>query len=165
MSGIDWSKAKEGYDVHILWGHSEHFYRIEGDRYVRDNGYYAVIEEAHREALAITFRPWGGDGLPPVGIECEVENEDLGGWDRVDKVLAHSSVNSHEVAVLQRGNLISYAKKGSFRPILTPEQIAADEREKEISEIAEILRGLWSSEREAAGFLLDAGYRKIEVKP
>lgn len=110
---------------------------------------------------------WGGVGLPPVGVDCEVENEVLGGWDRAEKILAHSSINGKDVAVFQRGDLIAYAFSGSFRPIRTAEQVAAEEREKAIDEMSG-----WSgkteinpaTERVILERLYDAGYRKQVAK-
>lgn len=112
---------------------------------------------------------WDGVGLPPVGIDCEVENEVLGGWDHAEKILAHSSINGKDVAVFQRGDLIAYSRSGSFRPIRTAEQVAAEERDKAINEM---VFGVCGCEPDGGnttafmicGFIYDAGYRK-EPKP
>lgn len=81
------------------------------------------------------------DGLPPVGTVCEVEHNE---WRRCE-VFAHK-VNSQGTI----DALFSYeradgtkdwnwcSKASKFRPIRTHEQIAAEEREKAISEMFNI---------------------------
>ena len=112
---------------------------------------------------------WDGDGLPPVGIDCEVENEVLGGWDHAEKILAHSSINGKDVAVFQRGDLIAYSRSGSFRPTRTAEQVAAEERKSEILEMIDTFEtdtAIWGRDAvmEICGHLWESGYRK-EPKP
>lgn len=113
---------------------------------------------------------WDGDGLPPVGVDCEVENEVLGGWDHAEKILAHSSINGKDVAVFQRGDLIAYSRAGSFRPTRTAEQVAAEEREKARTEVLNAMtangktanepEAMWKFRLKVVGEMLDMGYRK-----
>lgn len=178
MSEIDWSKAPEGYPIWMEYLSEA----LEADAARRLNGGEWVVDKGDRyETTRGTFwskpsegyykthecpAPWNGEGLPPVGTICEVENDVLGGWVRVDKVLAHSAVGGSEVAVFQRVDMISYALAGSFRPIRTPEQIAAEEREKAVAEMTEVLRNqLGTSYRDDLArlycFILhDAGYQQ-----
>jgi hypothetical protein len=75
------------------------------------------------------------------------------------------------VAVFQYANIVSYSSAQYFRPIRTPEQIAADERLHNVrnacSAIAETLddlRGKTMVERAALAVveaMIDAGYRKV----
>ena len=108
---------------------------------------------------------WNGEGLPPIGAKCEVENEVEGGFDSVDEVLVHTIINGSEVAVFKRQERIFMAPAGKFRPVRTKEQIAAEEREKAI---AEMWSTYWqpqvSTAMEGLGLLYDAGYRK-QVAP
>lgn len=114
---------------------------------------------------------WNGEGLPPVGTHCAhqgtAHNLD---WQEV-VVLAHTEVCGRQVAVFQYANIVSYSSAQYFRPIRTPEQIAADERLHNVrnacSAIAETLddlRGKTMVERAALAVveaMIDAGYRKV----
>lgn len=77
---------------------------------------------------------WNGEGLPPVGIECEHQ----GTADNMDwlpvKIIAHTEVRDRVVAVFQYGDTVTYSDARYFRPIRTPEQIAAEERVKAAQE-------------------------------
>lgn len=100
-------------------------------------------------------KPWSGpeDGLPPVGIECEVENplED-GQWCKV-KILAWDA----ECAVFQAGADYPYVYDGQglegFRPLRTPEQL----RENAIREFMDVV-GIDC--RVTASRAVDAGFKR-----
>jgi len=163
MSEIDWSEAKPGYDIHINWGDYSHFYQIIGDRYVRENGFYAVISEVKEtEGVVVTERPstWSGDGLPPVGTYIEWLSAQYG-W-LGGRVVGHDGM----VAVVSHNDGYTGCHAHEIRPIRTPEQIAAEEREKAVDAMVKV----WSrtigrfanEERGLAEVLYDAGYRKVE---
>lgn len=100
---------------------------------------------------------WNGEGLPPVGVECEVDGlafpvsggggspisggggggSSMGGISWVKcTVIAHEEVNGALAAVVNSGRKIGWAYSSTkFRPICTPEQIAAEEREMAIEEM------------------------------
>lgn len=85
------------------------------------------------------------------------------------KVLAHDEgmVLFRWKAGERKGEYSNYSQPYNFRPIRTPEQIAAEEREKAIEALAVELAGHWSSEavslqRETAAYLHDIGYRRVE---
>lgn len=169
MSDIDWSKAPEGYDVHIDWGDRQYFYRVEGDRYVRDGCFYAYITEtAALEGVVVNRRPmvWNGEGLPPVGTVCDCRVIAGAEWTRCE-IVAHKyhDGNAYAIAFVDE-NTVMLSCGIRFRPIRTPEQIAAEDREKAIEEMWAVY---WKPEVETAmeglGLLYDAGYRKVEVKP
>jgi len=115
-------------------------------------------------------RPWASSGLPPVGVECEAL------WSSTPnevwlpaKVLAHDEgmVVFRWKAGERKGEYSNYSQTYNFRPIRTPEQIPAEEREKAIEALAVELAGHWSSEavslqRETAAYLHDIGYRRVE---
>jgi hypothetical protein len=134
----------------------------------------------HDWSLVATRRaPWAGEGLPPVGVKCEVEHG--GKW--IDcEVIAHFQQESAEVAAFifspysgqPKCKELSYYVAGSFRPARKPEQIAADKRLHEIRNALttikagqqpfpnDLVRGnITLSVVEA---MIDAGYRK-QVMP
>ncbi|MER1003272.1 hypothetical protein AAA597_29030 [Pseudomonas aeruginosa] len=147
-----WMK-KEGNDW-FFWGEESEEWKYWGD------------VSAEREATfeARPQDPWDGQGLPPVGTGCEVKNDISDSWDAVDEILAHTVIKGTAVAVFKRGDHIAYSPKSAFRPIRTPEQIAAEEREKAINQMisdagyVDPKIGTFV----AMGNLYDAGYRRQE---
>ena|SRR5690554_4147267 len=113
--------------------------------------------EAERAKLA--RGEWNGEGLPPVGIECEVLWR--GNWV-VCEVLAHRK--NFAVVYLPNEVTAGLARIGDCRPIRTPEQIAAQERERALDDIYRILRTVDrpGNKADMAEALYDAGYRKQE---
>jgi hypothetical protein len=113
---------------------------------------------------------WDGEGLPTVGAVCEVSNDLNDGWDAVDEVLAHTVIKGADVAVFKRDDRVFYSPAGSFRPARTPEQIAADEIQREVQQImvdAGITDSALKDDPEAwvwAQALYEAGYRR-QVAP
>ncbi len=132
--------------------------------------------------------PWNGEGLPPVETVCEwagctfapedPEEPDLHVGDQV-RVIAHFKDGEMDLAAFTFNPQIHNADRGTawvnqgahgcFRPIRTPEQIEAEERDKAIDELAGELGGHWSKEakdpqRAFAAYLYDIGYRK-QVQP
>lgn len=173
---LDWSKAPEGtVGALVAKPDNVHFPEVSFVAWAKrvGCGIRAVSSEDYRSLHGIAdawdyverpAEPWVGEGLPPAGTVCEVLNNTLDRpeWERCTILFmgefktVYESDSCHErVADVSEDWMIS------FRPLRTPEHIAAEEREKAIDEIATILDGLWSSEREAAGFLYDAGYRKV----
>lgn len=116
---------------------------------------------------------WNGDGLPPSGILCELRTRP-GSWG-----LAEIKYISPSICVwLWRGELISPEQVDlarepwliEFRPIRTPEQIAAEERDREIADLYFTIN--WNEGRETWPIIssgrkadyakaIDAGYRKV----
>ena len=172
-SKIDWSKAPEGAMVLL--------------KYVRDDSYAWAVSHSedarawHKWNIRCSFhlmasmwsvvaeRPttpsWSGEGLPPVGVVCEVRNAP-GGWGKATIKYQGKGVT---VWLWDRpdGNTdqIEFAScpdRLEFRPIRTPEQIAADERSKAIDEMVKAL-GMddpGTAEYIRCGLIYDAGYRK-----
>jgi hypothetical protein len=117
-------------------------------------------------------KTWTGEGLPPVGTVCELRGT-LGQqllseeftWTEVE-IIAHTDFGGEPVAV---GRDKAKATLGwgivrAFRPIRTPEQIEAEEREKAILSMIEDSGftaddGLVWPTVEA---LYNAGYRKVQ---
>lgn len=111
---------------------------------------------------------WSGQGLPPVGVVCEVASRYAHGGDRV-RIVAHD--DGEAVGRYMSGELIgSYTSfvGGELVPIRTPEQIAAEGRERTIAEMKECFDSV-SDELVPTtnkylttlfGAMYDAGFRK-----
>ena len=172
MKEIDWSKAPE-LATHWCPETDDWFegwyivvepliaYFEDGARIVA-----RAMDQEDREILlpilvprpAPAARAWDGTGLPPVGTALEFRSM-RGEWIPGAQI---GQFNGQMVVGCKAPGAVGYCDSEQIRPVRTPEQIAAEEREKAIDEIAKILDGLWSSEREAAGLLYDAGYRRQE---
>ncbi|MBC2655509.1 hypothetical protein H7A76_08665 [Pseudomonas sp. MSSRFD41] len=123
-------------------------------------------------------KPWSGEGLPPVGAVCEFAGGTNCAADPFDKdlkegakvtIIAHFKCGDFTLAAFtfdpenpDRGMVqVEQGNFGCFRPIRTPEQIAAEERMRGIEELRANAPGIaWLS----AAAIYDAGYRK-EVQP
>lgn len=119
---------------------------------------------------------WNGHGLPPVGTVCE--HADINHWEPWTKVtiVAHHFIEEDDllVAVFVYKNGSSHSSEGDhFRPLRTPEQIAAEERNKAVHQMLRLMgeaarnlqgQNLMRSDLAAvyAQALHDAGYRKVE---
>lgn len=136
--------------------------------------------QAAVDALKAESAPaWVGVGLPPIGIDVEVFAEyshprfDRFVGQRVH-IVAHDVINGDPVAVFRMPVDGDDTEQdyhamvaGSLRPIRTPEQIAAEVRQRAIEDLGEWLSTncsiptpyLW----EAAQKIYDAGYRKFEI--
>lgn len=163
---IDWSKAPEGathyqaatHGVFECWLKPGHAVRVSR----RDPDWR---EDDYADDLIATSaikRPWSGEGLPPVGVVCEVEYDDGRQIWHEAEVIYHKKDGPRIAAAMLigegRDKLVWVSQ---FRPIRTPEQIAADEREAAIKEIQ---REIMPADEYVAEIILDAitrlGYRK-----
>ncbi|HIE1839352.1 TPA: hypothetical protein ACXJW0_002029 [Pseudomonas aeruginosa] len=160
---IDWSKAPEGANKAGFTGPDNYlqFYRIPGmlgdyDYWSEKKGWFG--SDFPTCANHLFERPakveWDGQGLPPVGTVCEYY-ADENTWRRCE-IVAHKDGQ----AVVWVNNAHIWASSGaSLRPISTPEQIAAQEREKAIEEMCFAEETLTVKQAKA---LYDAGYRRQE---
>lgn len=120
--------------------------------------------------------PWTGEGLPPVGTVCEFLMPDsryqfkeyLRHEHKVTVIAHYRGITGCTVAAFTfdynggHERDVDSAAEGHFRPIRTPEQIEADERQGAVIDIGDILianRGI-ATEYHQAGLIYDAGYRK-----
>lgn len=161
---IDWSKAPEGA-THYVVGSISPFEMRDGDdwffwnsgsgKWVRLRGFLGN-ERFNEQELEIIQRPttpsWSGEGLPPAGVDIEVLHE-LYGW-----IGARVVGQDGEAAIVRTNDGYAGAFPHQFRPIRTPEQVAADERDAAIKEIEELIAGY--SYRHCAELIHDKGYRK-----
>lgn len=113
---------------------------------------------------------WSGEGLPPVGIEIEanfpVRDSHAGSvtykWRRV--IVAVAGIpRADKECLCYDVETTAPAWVDEFRPLRTPEQIAAEERDSAIKEIG-LVTGLRARDGqiEVATRLYEAGYRKVE---
>lgn len=160
---IDWSKAPEGAmvllkhvrDNHYAWAvsHAE-----ESDAWmVERTGFrFRLMKDCWR---VVSTRPtttsWSGEGMPPVGVVC------MAGCEQV-VIVAHHCNGIHAIyAESESDGLLYYGEPNEFRPISTPEQIAADEREAAIDEMLAATQAPGSCiSLRVCEHLYDAGYRK-----
>ncbi|WP_334017940.1 hypothetical protein [Pseudomonas aeruginosa] len=174
---IDWNTAPEGAthwepsgpDFNKGWlkkEGNEWFYWSEGsNRWFQ--GKLSCNVSAEREAT-FEARPqeaWDGQGLPPVGTTCIVEpHNTLWGFSSTSgherKILAYHT----DYVWLGNGDTpleTTRIDKVDFRPIPTPEQIAAEEREKAVGDMAMSIQGV-PYQYPTLYALYDAGYRRQE---
>lgn len=172
---IDWSKAPEGATRYHpetskiiehwlkLVGDEEWIWTSLGKRWmphldtVVDGGYYD--------------RPtpeWSGEGLPPAGTVCEWLDRNCKRWLPVEIMFCSSWVvvvrdtKSHPDGPVDLA-IELIGEEPEFRPLRTPEQIAAEEREREIEALAtDIMDEQHISGRVMAERLHSLGYRKVE---
>lgn len=80
---------------------------------------------------------WNGEGLPPVGVVCEFSPRLVGTWNKA-KILyigqRYVIVDEDGVDTSEQCYFVGTSK---FRPIRTPEQIAAQERESAVAKMKE----------------------------
>jgi len=175
MSNIDWSKAPEGATHCSREGSAFHDFSNGGHRHWLCGEWvrHAYPFEAYDTPGELVARPWSGEGLPPVGAELEAgfACEDFAIWHKgVCVAVGEDPEGREEFCVVKFGNKIAmYRDEGRrMRPARTPEQIAAEERERGISQVLadfEYTVGPCTHKlaRSQAERIYDAGYRKQEA--
>ena len=120
-------------------------------------------QEARDALLKADAKEWSGEGLPPVGVRCE-RSINPSTW-KLTRICGHSADGAY-AAFYDGDGLMGWGDDCKFRPIRTPEQIAAEDRSVAISDIINTIGWLNTQPgcHEAAGRLYDAGYRKQEPK-
>lgn len=177
---IDWSKAPKWANVVIRAELGSEFwspYFGPGHPTVQDiktgKTQYASMTGEHCWTL-VEKRPgpvWSGEGLPPVGTVCQLRtvrdpNDAFEGWGKAE--ILYSS----DGAVVWRwqGHTSEFGAEWSeveFRPIRTPEQIAAEEREKAIDALCYDIVSHYEAPKMSEHYLglaralHSAGYRKV----
>jgi hypothetical protein len=171
MSQIDWKSAPEGA-THFgpeTDTHCESWYRVEGGKiisFVPTGDYPFVLTKAqagsgYYHAIDELIEPWTGEGLPPVGTVCERHaSGDL--WERARIKYQQANICVWEVFGLAVERCSDSAHQMVFRPIRTPEHIAAAEREETLQEIASTIGRVTFYEDAEALYAL--GYRKQVTK-
>ena len=158
-SKIDWSKAPEGADKYNT--HNSMFYK--GERpyfqvFIHDQWRQsAIIKSNELFVYRQTTPSWSGEGLPPVGVVCEWKEKTGFQW-----VSAEVLFISESSVVMKRADGYEWqmmTARTAFRPIRTPEQIAAGEREAAVDEMHKLYM---EGAKHSGGLyaLYDAGFRK-----
>lgn len=164
---IDWSKAPEGAthweptgpEFHEGWMKKEGdywFYWVEGtNKWCHGPSCNASAE---REATfeARPQKAWDGQGLPPVGAKFLTDRND---FLREVTILCHGKTRTFVFDHVSQEEICLVLKDRVFLPIRTPEQIAAEEREKAIEEMCFAEETLTVKQAKA---LYEAGYRRQE---
>ena len=172
---IDWSKAPEGA-THYLAENKKHgwfacWYKYGSNEWLcmsdsNRHGWIADNDDVELFEPMLIKRPttpsWSGEGLPPVGAVCEMKY--CGEWEKTEILcIGVKHVFIRQIAVTGEAFECSLNLSAcQFRPIRTPEQIAADEREAAIKEIASVINiaNCMDCGTHTATALYDAGYRK-----
>lgn len=119
------------------------------------------------------LKPWSGECPPPAGTECEYRVGN-GTWYSCTIRYVTTPISDEEVQVVincphlngdQIGSIGSGIGEINFRQSRTPEQIAAEERDKAVKAmLAEFEHtGSLTSHYEVCEVLHKAGYRKFET--
>ena len=162
---VDWSKAPEGFPIWVedlkrdQTFDQSGWHADLGDRYEDQRGRYWLKSDYH--AFRVHERPetpqWNGEGLPPAGASVEWFSA-VYGW-LGGRVVGHDGT----VAVISHNDGYTGCHPHGVRPIRTPEQLAAEARERAVEEMWSVY---WqphaATAKEGLGLLYDAGYRKQE---
>lgn len=165
---IDWSKAPEGathfapqgkgLDARWFDMDKKRVRVFHNDQWEDINFWAGRTDLIPKPALA----EWTGEGLPPVGMvcECHLPGELTNNYSWVEaKVIWHNGPT--ECAVVRSTSKLAWCDE--FRPIRTPEQIAAEKREVAIQKMLAECPYPGSHDGVARLYteaLYDAGYRK-----
>lgn len=176
---IEWKNAPDWAIAHALYAYGGELYEVwvGEDKYQRQDHpmsfpYGGTAGDCYHNPRRYQFKyetprpvPWNGEGLPPVGVPIEMKHKDATeGWARPDfceETLVWIGKKRFMTADEMVGDIASYL----FRPIRTPEQIAAEDRLKAIDEMADVYKSNYEGHvKDGCQALYDAGYRK-QVKP
>lgn len=170
MSQIDWSKAPEWATVRLKNVHDYSLFAWaesyqENVRFQRDDTTHTYPWLSVSSWTQVATRPvateWNGTGLPPAGTVCEFR-EYCGTWAECTII---GEFKGRIICGCNATGTVGYIDLEELRPIRTPEQIAADEREAAIEDMYQIYKnspGLATQQGMAA--LYDHGYRKQSTK-
>ena len=117
------------------------------------------------ERRPITELVWDGEGLPPVGVECEFTSFSSGDvWHTgvVRYLSEHTIVIEFTNMVNGKAESISHPRTMKFRPLRSPEDVARDESIEAMRDVGYTLPAAIRFTKEEMAALYDAGYRKTE---
>lgn len=166
-AAVDWSKGPEGAEAFAdgFWFKPNHRW-IDG---AWEHQHPEFGDHAHDYPDA-QYRPadsWNGEGLPPVGVVCEVKGcmSHYLQWNKVTVFAVRGKTVFFDMEDGRWGQTDSH----EFRAIRTPEQIAAESRDKAVSAMWTVLNARLPESyrtfdgealRSALGILHVQGYRK-----
>lgn len=131
------------------------------------DGEWVLVVNATPERYIAIKAPWTGEGLPPVGMACEVSSNE-GGWAKAEikylgeRFVVYKYLPQEGYGPDHQTEISMHLTVMRFRPIRTPEQIEAEERKKVIQEMRDA--ALKNLQLDPFEQLYDAGYRK-QVAP
>lgn len=162
MKEIDWSKAPA--DATHWDTESNRFSKVKEGKAWFQSGFFWFISDADPSRFIPRPAPWTGEGLPPVGTVCEVEPHNTY-WGLVTLGPVEMKIAAYHddlVWLIDKEGKSHWTRtdKADFRPARTPEQIAAEEREKAIDAIQDDL-SLSPECRYIAKRVYESGYRKV----
>jgi hypothetical protein len=182
---IDWSKAPEWADKHgftgafksAVWFNYEKYSYVDRQQDGKVFFYCDACTYTSKDFSGVTERPqpttWFGEGLPPVGVRCEASIPHISGPDNArsfiwieGSVIAYYEIKGTKYAWFAEDDGFYPPAVLEFRPIRTPEQIAADEREAAVKSMLELDPYLpnttlgMMSRADFCRTLYDNGYRK-----
>lgn len=178
---IDWSKAPEGATHARKHAQGIDFYKRECSLwlYFTSRGKWDIALGTDETLCEARPNQWTGEGLPPVGTVCAIECETPHKrWKKhVGEqvvIIAHSTgYEGNPTAVYKVFNAedseYHALREQAFRPIRTPEQIAAEAHQKNINDLADQIGGYFGfddsrpSDLGLAKYLMDQGYGKFEI--
>ncbi len=160
---IDWSKAPEGCIgafARIISKTAFFVFSKRPSDYSSREGYEGVGEDGSYHVFSEFWewldKPWDGQGLPPAGAKCLTDRND---FLREVTILCHGKTRTFVFDHVSQEEICLVLKDRVFLPIRTPEQIAAEEREKAIEEMCFAEETLTVKQAKA---LYEAGYRRQE---
>ena len=172
MSKVDWSLAKSWADRVVVGPLTGKKYWANEERRIQFGGEFDCKDDNHiREGWTTTEfkpKPWSGpeDGLPPINERVEVLWSSITGKYVEGIILAHDEdravfrfVTGERKGEYQADKLHFSSGKlwPNFRPIKTPEQLAAEKREAAIREVMDIAQ---VDCRVTAARLVDSGFKR-----
>ncbi len=159
---IDWSCAPAEATHYCIGDDLNPWRKIEGTvayEHYKDKWY--MVNSFNKGCMPDYYVPipqetWDGQGLPPVGAKCLTDRND---FLREVTILCHGKTRTFVFDHVSQEETCLVLKDRVFLPIRTPEQIAAEEREKAIEEMCFAEETLTVKQAKA---LFDAGYRRQE---
>lgn len=162
---IDWSKAPGGCIGAFASIISKTAFFVFSKRpsdYSSREGYEGEGEDGPYHVFSEYWewidKPWDGQGLPPVGAKCLTDRND---FLREVTILCHGKTRTFVFDHVSQEEICLALKDRVFLPIRTPEQIAAEEREKAVGDMAMSIQGV-PYQYPTLYALYDAGYRRQE---
>ncbi|MFG8224647.1 hypothetical protein ACEOQ5_28140 [Pseudomonas aeruginosa] len=159
---IDWTKAPEGATHYHIGDDINPWRKIKDTvAYEHYRGKWLKVNSFNEGCMPDYYVPipqetWDGQGLPPVGAKCLTDRND---FRREVTILCHGKTRTFVFDHVIQNEICLLLKDRVFLPIRTPEQIAAEEREKAIEEMCFAEETLTVKQAKA---LFDAGYRRQE---
>ena len=104
-----------------------------------DGDWIRFIDAEPETYIPIQAEPeWTGEGLPPIGVDCEWKGITRNGWIPVS-IIAHAKDDGSLVAIAQAENEVILGASDRFRRGRTTEQIAAEKRDAAIKEMQRLV--------------------------